>query len=290
MAIAFDAFSSGGGTGASPKSWSHTCTGQHRILIVTLMTQSGSDTITGVTYNGVSMTAISSTARSSMFYLLNPATGSNTVEVSYSNFSGNGISGCSNSYTGVAGIGASGVSSPAGNPQTQAVTTTSDNSWLVGMTGVWDDETAFGAGSGTTVRGSSAHGGAQLVTSHDSNGAKSPTGSYSLNTTGTILGSGARMIVAEITLGPVDYSVSFTHGAFTLTGQVLIFLKGFYIAIAQGVFSLTGQALSPILNLYTRVTNRVKNTTTVTNRNKTVSASVTNKVKNVTTVTNRQKT
>jgi len=61
-------------------SFSHTCTGTNRLLIVAV--NNPNQDITGVTYNGVAMTqqlAPTGAGNLAVYSLLNPATGSNTV-------------------------------------------------------------------------------------------------------------------------------------------------------------------------------------------------------------------
>jgi len=99
MAVAFDAVgpsSAGATAGAGTTvSWSHTCTGSNRVLVVGAAVNCGStQTITGVTYNGVAMTAVPSGRMNSnntanvgfvqVWYLIAPATGANTVVITAS--------------------------------------------------------------------------------------------------------------------------------------------------------------------------------------------------------------
>ena len=82
--ITYDAESNyNGGTGTS-HTWTHTTgTDDNRILWVHVMNAS-TVAISGVTYNSVSMTqavANGASQRSSLYYLIAPDTGSNTVEV-----------------------------------------------------------------------------------------------------------------------------------------------------------------------------------------------------------------
>ncbi len=90
MALAIDAVSTGTGGGAGPFTWSHTCSGSDRVLIVGVSHNDSGDTVTGMTYNGVSMTPVPSGATSNGQYfvtqysLIAPATGTNTVSVSMS--------------------------------------------------------------------------------------------------------------------------------------------------------------------------------------------------------------
>lgn len=78
MAVAVDANSNSGGT-----SWSHTCTGANRYLLVAWTIDSS--TITSATYNGVAMTELtrySAAGRVTVVWgLVAPATGANTVAI-----------------------------------------------------------------------------------------------------------------------------------------------------------------------------------------------------------------
>ncbi len=70
-------------------SWSHTCTGNERLLIVGLSVGFGTTlTVAGVTYNSVSMTSAGRVQSNNqndgyveLFYLVNPTVGTNTVQV-----------------------------------------------------------------------------------------------------------------------------------------------------------------------------------------------------------------
>src|SRR3954468_16022523 len=91
MAVAFDAATDGGDKGGanSSKTFSHSCAGSDRCLIVTALGDQTNDLITGVTYNGVAMTLAAKRPPTGdrwlyLFYLLNPASGSNSVVVTAS--------------------------------------------------------------------------------------------------------------------------------------------------------------------------------------------------------------
>lgn len=89
MALALDATSSyiSDTWGSGNRSLSHTCSGANRVLIVSVVTikNTGTIALTGVTYNGVSMTSIGSANVASgdgiayMYGLKNPASGTNTI-------------------------------------------------------------------------------------------------------------------------------------------------------------------------------------------------------------------
>lgn len=180
MAIAFDATSEGT-VGADP-SWSHTCSGADRLLIV--LTGRTTDVVAGVTYNGVAMTSITETtypgsgyAGLQLWYLVAPSTGSNTIAVDSGG--NNGVSGFATSFTGVSQtspIDSSNVNNNAVGTNSLTVSTTVVGSgcWLVGGCSN-NSGTGVGGGTGTTVRNDNAFG----VAMGDSN-AIVGTGSQSL--------------------------------------------------------------------------------------------------------------
>lgn len=113
MAIAYDNKASGTATSASSLTYSHTVgSGSNRILFVYSggRYSSGGEYPTGVTYNGVAMTEIAalrqdySNIRSSVWYLVAPASGANNVVISYST-SRDSITGLSLSYDGASQTG-----------------------------------------------------------------------------------------------------------------------------------------------------------------------------------------
>lgn len=143
-AIAHDASStSTNQTNVSSFSWSHTTSGADRVLIVgvSMFDITDSDrTVTGITYNSVAMTNIreddndTDDISTSIWYLINPATGSNTIEVTL-NGTNIGVIGGAMSFTGVdqsAPIEANnGDTTAAGTSLSTSVTTVTNNAWVV---------------------------------------------------------------------------------------------------------------------------------------------------------------
>lgn len=179
MAIAFDAASNGAqGTGTS-HTWSHTCTGENRFLVV-WGHQINTASVT-VTYAGVTMSHIGTVGTVDLWYLASPASGANNVIASWSG--SQYMRFCSVSYSGVdpiASINISGTYSAGGvSSYTGTVTTTKDNCWLViGATG----GSTLTAGTNTTNRAAPGGDGSGRV--GDSNAARS-TGSNSVQLTGS---------------------------------------------------------------------------------------------------------
>lgn len=137
MAIAFDAVSNLNGAPSSSLSWSHTCTGADRILIVGIAQRNGRS-VTAITYNGVAMTLIGTSGDTfttiSMYYLLAPATGANTISITFSS-SDSDNNGMAVSYTGVHQTTPLGTFVSASNPgsgsTTPSVTASSASGELV---------------------------------------------------------------------------------------------------------------------------------------------------------------
>ena len=177
MSIALDTTVAGGdGT----YSWSHTCTGSHLKLVVYFTDRFS--TVSGVTYNSVSMTQFQSQVLGGVgtlygFYLDNPTTGANTVAVTSSHAIGAGIS---ESLTGcTTGIDSSNVGTATNHSLTVSTTVVASNSWILGC-GVGENNVGTNESTNRTQRQST-----QFFTSNysiaagDSNGTVA-TGSQSM--------------------------------------------------------------------------------------------------------------
>lgn len=143
MAIAFDAASSvlnqSDITSPYTMSWSHTCTGSNLVLVVAAHMSDPGDTIAGVTYNGVALTKIVEQANAgasliSLWYLVNPDTGANTITVTCDN-SFSTCNGTAISLTGVAQTGtvenSGSTEADTANNIATSVTTVAANAWIV---------------------------------------------------------------------------------------------------------------------------------------------------------------
>ena len=138
MAIAVDAVSNSGNSilyGKSSCSWSHTCTGANRVLVVCLQTFISA--VTSVKYNGVAMTEAKSQGSafgyySRIYYLVNPATGANLIAVV---MTGNTYgAGEAISFTGAdtdSPLGANESATNTGTAVSTSITTTAANSFIV---------------------------------------------------------------------------------------------------------------------------------------------------------------
>lgn len=211
MAIAFVASSNVGvenQTGSSATFAVDAGSSANRILYCGVQITDNSRSVSGITYNGVALTKIAhkdtpnGSRRVELWYLLNPASGSNDVIVTLSgaptNWFNAGVSvlervqqsGQPEAFdSNAADSGATNVS--------QAVTTVQDNVWLIG---VLNNGAAANpvANAGTTLRLSlyNRTGNGYEMFLMDSNGAKTPPGNYSLGVTSD--STGYAVIVASI--------------------------------------------------------------------------------------------
>lgn len=190
MAIAYDSQSHSVVNPGSSLTFSHTCTGSNLLLVVSVIQNSGSDTVTGVTYNSVSMTRVdiadTTGAPFYLYYLNAPATGTHNVVVS-SSTGANLLAATSVSYTGCdqtsSVINAHGVQTTPRPATSGAVSLTSsvDNCWMVAGYSANINST-YVAGANTTLRTAT---GQEYIGICDSNAVISPAGALTLNTTWT---------------------------------------------------------------------------------------------------------
>jgi len=130
------------GTAVNPAgstfSWSHTVSaGSDGCLVVIILSPAGPTTST-VTYNGTSMTKVATYSTSgvatgewTVWRLLSPSTGANTVAVTLSAGNWNTCSGSGFSFTGASGVGSTAMNNTAAVGQTTSVTISS-NSMIIG--------------------------------------------------------------------------------------------------------------------------------------------------------------
>ena len=190
-AVAFDTASSGQGA-ATSYTITHTCTGSDLALVVFVNSKTSADNITGITYNAVSLTnaGITVTAVSflSIWYLLGPATGANTVTITASS-AVNTIFGIQ-SYTGVMSVGAFAAATGTALSMSITYTTTADNSWIVGGINQRNALTFWTNGAGITTRFGPLHqgSGANSISAIGYDYSATTAGNYPISL--TISGSG----------------------------------------------------------------------------------------------------
>lgn len=183
MAIAFDLESQVTTGSATSHTLSHTITGSNPILHVGVFVSGGGDFVTGVTWDGSSMTFLQkvisgpgSTGSIYVYELANPATGTKNVVVSLSSAKVCRIHAISHTDTNASGqpdTSSAVASVSSGTSITGSTTTLADNCWTIMF--ARNDSGTYSAGAGTTLRGS-----ATSSNFFDSNSAKTPAGSVSL--------------------------------------------------------------------------------------------------------------
>lgn len=209
MAIAFDNYAATGAVtdNTSNITYSYNAgSGANRFLVVVVSTSLTSDTVSGVTYNGVAMTNVAGMQRTSVagdynvytFCLIGPATGSNTVTVTWTTPRSSAYSsGFNATYTGVSQTGQpTGGTTASGTATTGSVsvTTTDDNSWLIGE--AQNNANFITAGANTTQRSAASSSGY-----FDTNSAQTPAGSKTMNVAFT--GSTAAWKFSAAAIAPV---------------------------------------------------------------------------------------
>ncbi|KKL68291.1 hypothetical protein LCGC14_2126460 [marine sediment metagenome] len=173
----------------SSGSWSHTCTGSDLILAV-VVTMRANNSVSDITYNSVSLThetgadQDANNVHTEVWYLINPATGSNTVEVTLS-ASTNRWWSAAISLTGVAQsspVDASGGSTDLNVPAiSTTLTVNTADSWGIDVWAHEADATAATADSGQTERQQSN---ANFLTGSTSTEGPLSTGSQAMGWTG----------------------------------------------------------------------------------------------------------
>lgn len=139
MAVAYDAVSEGTLTNSSSKTLSHTCTGSNLLLVAFVHNCLGTAVPTGVTYNGVSMTLITSlngsTSEESLhaYRLSAPSTGANNISVTFAAATDFKIGGIS--FTGTNGTtnGTQISTDPSNTPNSVTVTSATNAMICSGM-------------------------------------------------------------------------------------------------------------------------------------------------------------
>ncbi len=186
IGIAYDTGTSGSNNGASSLTVSHTAASGNNIAVAYVWNQQVTDTITGVTYNGSTMTKVDAAntgtgTYASCFILPNVDTGTNDNVVASRSNSINAINMVVVTYTGAAQTGQpdnhTTSSTAAATSLAGTLITVADNSWLL-MGGRWGHGGGVTAGANTTLRVDSA--GADVY-AFDSNGPISPAGSATVN-------------------------------------------------------------------------------------------------------------
>ncbi len=200
--IGFDAVSNAdsGSSYVSSLSWSHTTgSGSNRLLIVGVTLHPSSPffpaSVSSVTYGSQSLTQIrtdtggGNTIRSDLWYLVAPASGTNTITVTLSFFTSAKIVAGACTYTGVdqtspldvaTGAGGSGSSSSP----SQSITVNTNGCWIVGNLAALGDNSAVSEGSGQNTRwDGTATGGGQSsrCTGHGSDKGPVNAGSQSMS-------------------------------------------------------------------------------------------------------------
>lgn len=203
MAIAYDTSTQANTGAASSLTFSHTCTGSDRVLVLDVY-WSSSRTVSSIQYAGVAMTAAVTQLdtgggeRHGMYYLIAPATGANNVVITLSGSAS--IVGIASSYTGadqttVIGATRTELGLETGTTYAEALTTLTDDSWVVWGTRDYAGRTIT-AGANTALRQRESTQFGMILA--DSNAAVNPAGSRTLNLNANLSANWFSDILVEI--------------------------------------------------------------------------------------------
>lgn len=222
MTISLDAHSSGVQGYGGSLTYSHTCSGSNRLLLVFLNTPYNSDQLgAGVTYGGVAMTRYTAASQVGpasasvyTYYLIDPATGANNVVITLGagDQACDSISASFNSDSGALSMsaGVAAVDGYFGNSRSDNITTPAGGVAVDfvfhGFTNPWTP------GSGQTRIGSG-----------DLSGGKLCAASYKADATAMAWtraggeGTGGHAVIALAETGGGGYTLTAAHGTYSLS-------------------------------------------------------------------------
>lgn len=231
--ITFDAASNSGYQSASAGySWSHTCSGDDRYLVVGISLLSVAQTVTAMTYNGVTMALLfaqssaTGAARIEIWGLAAPAIGTNTISATLSGSIAS--AGNASSYNGVhqtsptEGAAGADATNTGAADATVNVTTTADKDFVVDI--VATDDVAITVGAGQTQTGNVTGAGGSGAMSYE--GPKTPAGSVTMSWTN--VGALATWVTGGIALRPVTASTLGGSFISNILHGAAIAIKGYF--------------------------------------------------------------
>lgn len=221
--IAFDAASNSGYQAASSSySWSHTCTGADRYLVVGVAMLSLAQTVSSITYNSVNLTligvraSISGAARVELWGLTAPTTGSNTIAVTLSGSIASASIATSltavHQTSPIEAFNSAQATNVGAADATVDVTTVASNDWIIDI--IATDDTAITVGSGQTQRGNvTGLGGSGAMSTE---GPKASAGAVTMSWTD--VGALATWATGAVAIRPLTASSLANHNALLLMG------------------------------------------------------------------------
>lgn len=280
MSVTFDNSTIRSAGGVTSPTFSYTCTGTNGLLVVCPYNAAG-DNVTGVTYNGVSMTQVQKKVFGSsflyMYILLSPATGSNTLTISASAGDTRAV------VSSYATVNQSGQPDNSTTSAQSAVTT-----YSASITPVASGVLVVGAILNNSGDGSTAVSG--TLRQHDSAGQGlidilSSTGATTLSYSGAGSANTAG-VIASFTTSTQTLTMPATQGAYTYTGFAALFTRTYTMLATVGSYLVTGFA---VLFTPPKWTDQTKNTSSQTNQSKSSTSVWTDGTKNSSSMTNQTK-
>lgn len=209
MTIAYDNSLSVDAGVASSNTLSYGAAGANLIMVVgILMKDSGSQTVSSITYNGTNLTSIpgatvaNGARHNEMWYMLNPAQGTHNLITTLTGVPSNGFDVFVATYTGAKQSGqpdASGKNSASAvSTLSVTLTTVLDNCWIVMMESA-ENGGAPSAGANTFLRSAGVFTNNELIL-YDTNGNQTPAGSHTV--TGNTAGNSTIPTMMAISISP----------------------------------------------------------------------------------------
>lgn len=119
--------------GGTTLSWTHNQDAGADGFLVVLIAQNNSQSVSGITYNGVSMTQIHTRENSAIstrytaYGIQAPATGNNTVEITFSAGVWNPVVYCAQSFTGSGGAGLNSTTALENSPNSESLSVSANS-------------------------------------------------------------------------------------------------------------------------------------------------------------------
>lgn len=239
MAVAVGTVTTGTVSSSTGLTFSHDATGASLLMVYAGSRGSGGPTVTGVTFNGVSMTLVDGGVEAQTggywYYLLAPATGSHNVVVSFS-----GTVNAGGTAVNLSGTSTTVPIGGFGKTQFNGGTTATRNTTCVATSILLAGFSLTNSGNAITVDGSqTSDSNFSYTNSAHSVSHKSVTaGTQSMTyTTANAISDG---VLVTVEIKPPLEPIVMGLGSYTLTGQSASFIRSYKLTAELGTYAFTG--------------------------------------------------
>lgn len=240
MGLAYDNTTTYQSPNETVSTFSHTTSGSNRILFVSVtINGGGAANISGVTYGGVSMTAVTGSPiefvgnniELSAWYLINPSSGANNVVVTST--SGRDKAIVATSYSGAKQSGQPEVTNAA---NTSPITPSTAGAWVAAFS--YSDGGVTASGTWTNRGAASIGGGGGNTSTFSDSGVINPASSTAIGLAGTDL----KYFLISIAPDTVVYTLTATQGSYVYTGFASALGRAIILIAEAGAYVYTGFA------------------------------------------------